>query len=161
MNFVLCWILLMVLWQRKMLPTSVLPILPPGLPSSLPPHLPPQTSGVQSPPCGSVSLLLSQQSSERRKRRNWVNSPELVAVTDSLLLSDSAHSPMFVWVFHYRPPFPLPPLCSPLLFWSLIISIHTISFALNLHGALLYSALFLFSHLNSGEYCLTFVVHSC
>lgn len=51
--------------------------------------------------------------------------------------------------------------CSPLLFWSLIISIHTISFALNLRSALLYSALFLFSHLSSGECCLTSVVHSC
>lgn len=69
----------------------------------------------------SILFLLSQQSSERR---NWVNSPELVAVTDSLLLSDSAHSPMFVWFFHYQSPFPL---CFPfalLLFWSVIISLY-------------------------------------
>lgn len=107
----------------------------------------------------SILFLLSQQSSERR---NWVNSPELVAVTDSLLLSDSAHSPMFVWFFHYQSPFRW---CLPFALPSVLIchhlSIHTISFAVNLCSALLYCALFQISHLNTGKCCLIFVVHSC
>lgn len=57
-------------------------------------------------------------------------------------------------------PFRCLPCALPFCF-DLSSSLSTISFAPNLRSALLCCALFLFSHFNNGECCLTFVVRSC
>lgn len=93
----------------------------------------------------SISFLLYRQSSERREGKNWVNSPELV--TDSLLLSDSAHSPMFVLFSHYQSL--LLRCASPSLSPSVLIThhlfIHTISFALQICAVSYFAVLCIFS----------------
>lgn len=75
-----------------------------------------------------LSAKLREKEGEKLGQQPWAH----CCHTDSLCLSDSAHSPHVCGFYTlYQPLFTLiPPLCTPSVLISLHLSIHTISFAL-------------------------------
>lgn len=82
------------------------------------------------------SRALFQQ--KKRKGRNWVSSPELVAVTLICCLTDSAHSPHVRGFYTLYQP--LLPLMLPPLFWSHFICPNNLCCTVDLCNGLLCSA---------------------